>query len=309
MNTFRAILFAAREGLDQLAAFERAVLLARANQARLTLVDVVSPASPADRDEEQALALERLRALAAPHQDEVEIRLEVLQGREFLEIVRAVLRDSHDLVIKVAQDEGPLESLFGSNDMHLLRKCPCPVWIMKPHEEGGYASIVAALDLDPMDADSREQQELNAKILKLSGALALEHSAPLRLVHAWQALGERKLLFRGHMHGTAAFVQSEQAARKKLLLAQLETLRELFGPEAYRALAPRCHLPHGPAQRMIPMVAAELRADVVVMGTVARTGIPGFIIGNTAESILSRLRCSVLAVKPSGFATPVRQEG
>lgn len=47
---------------------------------------------------------------------------------------------------------------------------------------------------------------------------------------------------------------------------------------------------------------------LVVMGTAARTGIPGFIMGNTAETILNRPDCSVLAVKPPGFVTPVTVE-
>jgi nucleotide-binding universal stress UspA family protein len=38
---------------------------------------------------------------------------------------------------------------------------------------------------------------------------------------------------------------------------------------------------------------------------VARTGLPGFFIGNTAETIISQLDCSLLAVKPPGFKTPV----
>ena len=41
------------------------------------------------------------------------------------------------------------------------------------------------------------------------------------------------------------------------------------------------------------------------MGTVARTGIPGLLIGNTAESVLSQVGCSVIAVKPDGFVSPV----
>ncbi len=44
--------------------------------------------------------------------------------------------------------------------------------------------------------------------------------------------------------------------------------------------------------------------DLIVMGTVARTGIPGLLIGSTAASILQRVNCSVLAVKPDGFASP-----
>jgi nucleotide-binding universal stress UspA family protein len=42
------------------------------------------------------------------------------------------------------------------------------------------------------------------------------------------------------------------------------------------------------------------------MGTVARTGISGLIMGNTAEAIVDQLSCSVLAIKPDGFTTPVK---
>jgi nucleotide-binding universal stress UspA family protein len=53
---------------------------------------------------------------------------------------------------------------------------------------------------------------------------------------------------------------------------------------------------------------SQIEADLVVMGTVARTGIPGFIIGNTAETILNQIDGSVLAIKPRGFVTPVTLE-
>ncbi len=46
-------------------------------------------------------------------------------------------------------------------------------------------------------------------------------------------------------------------------------------------------------------------AVLLVMGTVCRTGVPGFFIGNTAERVLQHLDCSLLAVKPKGFETPV----
>ena len=49
----------------------------------------------------------------------------------------------------------------------------------------------------------------------------------------------------------------------------------------------------------------EVEADLVVIGTVGRTGIPGLIIGNTAENVLQTTSASVLAVKPSGFVSPV----
>ena len=61
----------------------------------------------------------------------------------------------------------------------------------------------------------------------------------------------------------------------------------------------------GYADQVIPELANDIKADLVVMGTVVRTGLPGFLMGNTAEGILNQLDCSVLAIKPEGFVTPV----
>jgi nucleotide-binding universal stress UspA family protein len=55
----------------------------------------------------------------------------------------------------------------------------------------------------------------------------------------------------------------------------------------------------------VPEFVAENNIDLVIMGTVARTGIAGFIIGNTAENILQSITCSLFAVKPEGFVSPV----
>ena len=66
------------------------------------------------------------------------------------------------------------------------------------------------------------------------------------------------------------------------------------------------HVLQGWADDVIPEFAEQHRVDLIVMGTVSRTGIPGFFIGNTAEKILHRIDCSVLAVKPEGFISPVQ---
>jgi len=48
--------------------------------------------------------------------------------------------------------------------------------------------------------------------------------------------------------------------------------------------------------------------DTVVMGSVGRTGVAGLFIGNTAETVLSRVKCSVLTVKPADFTSPVTSD-
>ena len=70
-------------------------------------------------------------------------------------------------------------------------------------------------------------------------------------------------------------------------------------------LKPEKHLIKGFPSKVIPEFAQKIDADLVVMGTIGRTGIPGLIIGNTAEDILNQIHCSVLAVKPADFVSPV----
>jgi nucleotide-binding universal stress UspA family protein len=63
----------------------------------------------------------------------VGVDVKVFVGKPFLEIIRQVLRYKHDLVIKcVGTSKRASADIFGSTDTHLIRKCPCPVWTIKP---------------------------------------------------------------------------------------------------------------------------------------------------------------------------------
>jgi nucleotide-binding universal stress UspA family protein len=61
----------------------------------------------------------------------------------------------------------------------------------------------------------------------------------------------------------------------------------------------------GPPEQVIQDQCRQLGTDVLVMGTTARTGLSGVIIGNTAENIINSLECPVVAVKPEGFISPI----
>ncbi|MBW2389000.1 MAG: universal stress protein, partial [Deltaproteobacteria bacterium] len=176
MKRFKKILLLSREGSGERATLARAVELAKRNRARLTLVEVVeqlprqlgmlvTTMPPVDLEklvvEERK---ERLEALVAPLvEDEVRASAVVLCGTPFLEIIREVLRKKHDLVILTAEGRGGVKDrLFGSTSLHLMRKCPCPVWVMKPTRSRRYNRILAAVDPHPSDP---ERTALNVKIL------------------------------------------------------------------------------------------------------------------------------------------------
>lgn len=61
----------------------------------------------------------------------------------------------------------------------------------------------------------------------------------------------------------------------------------------------------GLAAEEVSRFARWAALDLLVMGTIGRAGIPGLLIGNTAEETLHRVGCSILALKPPGFVSPV----
>lgn len=318
MQHFRNILCVVEKTSDA-TALERAVTIAESNQSALTVARVIprlatdlrlpedGPTSEALREWARTEHLESLEAMARPYVGRVDLNVRLLEGTEFLEIIRAVLADGYDLVIKPAEDPPYLRRLFGADDMHLLRKCPCPLWLTRPSEKANYGRILAAVDFDP--AEPRKAADaLNRTILELAAALSVSDFAELHVVHAWDAPAEDLIRRWTAVPDSAAtdYAEAERSAHARGLERIGERLKEWVGDESYDYISPRYHLARGSAVSVVPHLAADLEADLVVMGTVARTGISGLIIGNTAESILEQLPCAVLAVKGPGFVSPVR---
>ncbi|EIM65507.1 universal stress protein [Desulfobacter postgatei] len=307
MKTFKNILYVGEDTADQVSAVARAVSMAENNQARLTVIDVIAPVPEPHLSGTVQHHMQKLDSLVGPYRNRLTIKIDVLAGTTFLEVIRSVLRNAYDLVIKAAEDPDFIKRLFGSDDMHLLRKCPCPVWLMKLPEKTNYKCVLAAVDFDPLQFHASEQA-FNTEIIDRAAALALSDTAFLHIVHAWEAFAEKAMLAHGDIsiESVTAHVQKQQLIHQKELHRLGEALRNRIGADGYSKISPSFHLPKGPTKKVIPPLAAGLGADLVVMGTVARTGISGLIIGNTAEAILDQLTCSVLAIKPSGFKTPVK---
>ncbi|MFC1575623.1 universal stress protein [Gemmatimonadota bacterium] len=224
------------------------------------------------------------------------IKTRVLLGPPAMEMVREVMRSGHDLVIKTAGGSGSLtDRLLGSVDMRLLRWCPCPVWIVKGEEGPEPGRILAAVD---PSREERPNPELNRKILEISVDLARSRDADLHVLHAWAAWGESLMRSRLSSEEMETYVEATRTHA-------VEALSDLLRPFEDQILPSQWHLIEGEPEDAIGGFIKANEVGLVVMGTVGRTGIPGFVMGNTAEAILERVECSVLAVKPEGFQTPV----
>jgi len=324
MQRFKNILCVTAPDSANVTALKRAVALADNNQARLTVVEVIDEIPPNTKLLERVLSPEDLQAsMVVEHQKRlekqvalwgknIEIQTRVLVGIPFLEIIREVLRNGCDLVIKAAESGGLLDQVFGSDDMHLLRKCPCPVWLVKSKSPKVYRRILAAVDVDdfypPDELTTRHQ--LNLQILEMASSLALSEFAELHVVHVWDAIGESliNVVFNDTPEEKiAAYVVQVRQQNVANMDRLIRAVTSHIGQDAMGYLKPQTHLIKGTPRKEVPAFAEEIKTDLVVMGTVARTGIPGFIMGNTAETILHQLDCSILAIKPPGFVTLVTQ--
>jgi len=317
MKRFKNILFVADFNAKQQVAVDRAVSLARQNNARLTVFTVVK-GLPADirmavtvMPPQELLALviddyqkKANELVATIRQQGVDSRSQVVSGTPFLEIIRQVLRGEHDLVILVAEGKGGVkERLFGSTSMHLMRKCPCPVWVIKPSASARYNRILAAVDAAG-DFPDIEHDSLNPLIMQLASSLAQMDGSELHLVQVWSVFGEGYMEVRGEL--------SEKSVRKWRKECKKQCaihLNDLLMSVNLKGLRVHRHLPRNDdAHKAIIKLAKRKKIELLVMGTVCRTGLSGFFIGNTAEKVLSEVNCSVLTVKPEQFITPVTLE-
>ncbi|MGB0722635.1 MAG: universal stress protein [Gammaproteobacteria bacterium] len=315
MRRFKNILYLATTPAEDPLALQRAVDLAQRNRARLTLFAVHEPVHTNPLlDEglkglversikaEQEELLAKLSALCAAADVRVETRS--CLAKPFMAAIQAVQRDGFDLVVKAA--DGPLDALdriLGSDDLHLLRKCPCPVWIEPDHEDarrvGQHAAVLAAID--PSRAESRA---LDRTVLELASSLANLTGARLHVVHAWRLPGE-SMLANGRTAVSTEHLDNylnETRANHRLAVAEMV--------EPFRARCPdlALHLHKGVPSAVILETARTLHCGLIVMGTVGRTGIPGLFIGNTAEEVLQGIDSAVLAIKPSGFESPIEAQ-
>lgn len=244
---------------------------------------------------------QELERLAQPIRDKgVVVDLRIHDTLPFLEIIQSVLRDGHDLVVKNPQStRGVKYLLFGSADLHLLRKCPCPVWIHQGPYGPGYRRVLAAFDLMTR---SDEERQLNELITEFATSLPKNVDCELHAVHAWDQVRPNASRTRTFKRGIDNQLSPELQLELDMRFDAFDQLLSSYRKQGHRVQE---HVIQGDARIVIPEFAMTYGVDLIVMGTIGRTGLPGFLIGNTAEDIIRQVECSVVAIKPSGFITPI----
>jgi len=273
------------------AALRQAVWFASNSGAKLTLIYAApdfkrfSQIASEIRQESELKMRELLMDLNA---GDLEVNLITKIGEPFVEIIHAVQGQGYDLVLAGTRGLANWEQfLVGGTAKRLIRKCPASVWIVKAEHDGPPKVVLAATDFS----------EVSRKAV-LEGIYVAERTgAEFNLLHVIDSGDVPPDVISRIPHGSSLEQEIQEEAQRRLdeFVKSLETTRIRVQP----------HLILGTPWKEIQRLVQQLSVDLIVLGTVGRTGIEGLLLGNTADKVLDHCDCSVLAVKPDGFVSPI----
>ena len=229
-------------------------------------------------DKEQQVQ-ERIARFVQPGQ---KVSLKVAWEKDIVRWVnKRCASGAYEAVVKTGSRTETL--VHSSTDWQLLRECPVPVLIVAEKKWHRTKPVLVALDLG---SSVKTKRALNHKVLAAGKLLAEALAVELEIITAVEIpafLADLDLV------DPASYTVE---AREEMS----PHLRELA--EAHDIPEQRFLCKRGPVEKVITSRAAKVRAQIVVMGTVGRTGVKARLLGNTAEKVLRHMKTDVLAIKP-----------
>jgi universal stress protein E len=236
-------------------------------------------------DRVTAAQANELAAQIAPFRQHVaELDSEVIWAKDAAAgLISEAQRIGASLLIKPRQPHVSLAAyLHAPVDWRLMRDAPCPVLFTSPKAWSKPAVILAALD--PTDAG---HTALNRTIIRYARQFQGVLGAELHLVTAYPELEQ----FMNQYQVATNFGAITQDIKRRRAEA-LESLAQEHGLKGARL-----HVVEGRPSAVIRLLATELDAALVVLGTAARTGLGRVVIGNTAEDISRHIATDLLTVR------------
>ncbi|MDB4327347.1 universal stress protein [bacterium] len=219
----------------------------------------------------------------------VSCSVNVAWHRELHEAIEEVVDELEpDLVIKrISADASNINPFTMPVDRHLLRYCKAPLllvrnssWVNKP--------LLAAIDPTVLD---QKHIALNHNILEYSKMLADVTKTQLHSVSAFETPNMAPSMDVGWSNIDFESIKVETTNVHKNKMETLLKEHDLF-TSPY-------HVLEGRADIAIPNITKKIDAQLLILGTVGRTGLSGAFIGNTAEHVLANMSCDILTLKPN----------
>lgn len=296
---FRTILVAVADpAARKQPAVDRGVQLAKATGARLVLFHAAFDSALSGRPffdsarlarSRGSFVTERLRLIekraSALRVAGVKVEVSVSWEEPAHEaVVRSALREKADLVVAGRHERHEDDAFpYRLTDWELMRLCPRPLLVVHPKRRKPAGGAVLAA-LDPTHAHDKPAS-LDARIVQHAAAIANALGLDCHAVHSMSP--------RSYPLGVSV------AARKRFDQRMQSKIDKIMVPTGARVAA--VHIVHGDAARSLPAFAGKLPAQIVAMGIVSRRWIDRFVVGDTAESMIRRVPCDLLLIKPKDF--------
>ena len=254
------------------------------------------------REEFQADHLRVLEQLAEPIRKRVKVVRTATRWDHPLHegVVRHALETRADLVLKDVKEHSAIaNALFSNTEWNLIRTCPVDLWLVKPRPMAEHPVILGAID--PMNEHDKPAA-LDDKILQRCNQLANVSGGD---AHAFHAYDPRAAIATATANAYIPVSLPLDEIEEQTRESHGKRFNEICNFHGFDEA--HAHLMSGLTHQELPALASDIKADVVVMGAVARNALQRLFIGATAERTLARLPCDLLILKPDWFQTPVER--
>lgn len=283
-------------------AVEQAVAIAGWYRARLTAVHVYSPIfmpvpglpPPADRVTDSALHRvhdETTKFVEAAQAAGVGVDVAIDVGQPAAEILERARSLPADLIVMGTHGASGVERLvLGSVTEKVLRKATCPVLTIPPRTHATsrfpFRRILCAIDFS----------EWSCAALDLASSLAQQSGAALDLLHVveWPWEEPPPPVFEVLPPAQAA---SLIEFRRYLVKTATSRLESLVSDAVCDRCAVTAHVAHGKPYVQVLHMAAEIGADLIVLGVHGRNPIDLTVFGSTTNQVVRRATCPVLTLR------------
>jgi universal stress protein E len=184
-------------------------------------------------------------------------------------------------------------TLLTNTDWQLIRACPVPLLLVKSLPWAYPPRVLAAID--PGHANDKPAA-LDHCILQQASIVSKQLQGELHVVHAY--IPAAVLIAAASVMPVGTTITSEEIAKEE------ESKRKEIAAliSGYGVPSRNVRVETGGTAVVLPRTAEWLKADIMVLGVIARSGLTRLFIGSTAEDVLDKLPCDALIVKPSDFA-------
>lgn len=303
MESYQNILVVIDPTTEEQKALARACILAKHSGAKVTAFlsiydfsyEMTTMLSGEEREVMRATVVKGrenwLTDLAEDFDCDIQTKV-VWHNRPFEAILSEVRDNAFDVVIKSTHAHPTLQSvIFTPTDWHLIRKCWVPLLLVKEHTWPDNGHILAAVNAG---SEEEEHQSLNNKISEEAINLATLINADVHFVNSYP----------GTPINIAIEIPEFDANEYNDAMKQhhVDVMKE--HGNKFDITGEYLHVEEGLPEDVIEKVANQIDAELVILGTIGRTGLSAVLIGNTAEHVIDRLNCDLLALKPDGYQSP-----